>query len=161
MIAPGHRNENSPHIFPDSCLGRVSFLPNDSSFGVIGSRALIRLVVRPTILGSNGVVCFGSLCRRRKAWQDGDAPSQRSCQRLPSLAEKNRLFLFCLCSARPSLGYIKSPRGPSLEKSRTARYGRICLLFSIVDDLLRKFLCNAIWEVVWGEPSRHYVVRHT
>jgi hypothetical protein len=36
MIARRTQNENGSNIFPDTCLGRVSFLLNYSSFGAMG-----------------------------------------------------------------------------------------------------------------------------
>jgi len=89
MIAPRTQNESSSHIFPDACLGRVSLLLIYSSFSVMGPRTLIRILVRGAIHRSPRVMGFGSLSQRSKGGPDGAYPYQRSCQRLPNLAEKN------------------------------------------------------------------------
>jgi len=74
MIAPRTQNESSPYIFPDACLGRVSFLLNCSSFGVIGPRTLIRILVRDAILRSLRVMDLLSPFERCKGRPDGEHP---------------------------------------------------------------------------------------
>src|SRR6266446_7555828 len=125
MIAPRTQNENSSYIFPDPCRSWVSFLLNYSSLSVMAPHTLIRILVHGAIPRSTCDICLGSLSERCKGGLEGDA-DRGDCQKLPNLAEKNRVFLLRLFGSHFSLGGIKGSRNLSLEKSRIASYSRIC-----------------------------------
>ena len=59
---------------------------------------------------------FGSLSERCKGRPDGAYPCQRSCQRLPSLAEKNKLFLLRLYGSHFSLSALRAPGSSTGEE---------------------------------------------